>query len=217
MLKKIALAMSLAFALTGAAGCKKDDAAKKDDKKADKKDGDKKDPKAADPKATDTAKTADPAAKTADTAVNAAAGLQKNAMDMAGGSGIEKFSLGDTKAPGCDQYAKDVTPFFTELQSEYKTLQDDMNTKGADAFDRFGQFLKKGAGTLKGVKTDAALTDAHTALVSSISDMGDAFLEVAAAVRANDQAAGQKALDHVKSASTTVGAAFDKLKSVCAS
>lgn len=127
-----------------------------------------------------------------------------------------QFVLPASTDEGCNRYAAAVTPFFNDLQVEYDTLQKTMNTAGADAIERFGLFLRTGAAQLNSIETDERIRPAHDRLVHGINDMGAAFLELAVAVRAQDQAAGQTAADRLQSSSTEVGLAFEELKLACA-
>lgn len=158
-------------------------------------------------------KPADPA-----TAAKPLEGVQPHAF--AGAKSLDsmsQFSLGDEKQ-GCDQYGKDVSGFLTELQTEYKTLQADIQTKGADAMQRFGDFLLKGAATLKGLKVDGTdLQAAHREFVSALETMGQGFSDAAAAVRANDEAALNVAGGKVQTGATGFQKSFDRLVQICGS
>jgi hypothetical protein len=136
-------------------------------------------------------------------------------LDGMANFGFGSGPAGDAKA-ACEQYGKDVGSFLSDMQTEYKALQDNMDSQGADALQRFGDFLVKGAATLKGLKIDnAGLAAAHGEFAAALETMGGGFVEAAAAVRAQDEPAGQKAIEKVQAGAGQVQAAFGKLEQVC--
>lgn len=150
------------------------------------------------------------------TAPSARCAAPPAAPSAVGNSAPAEFSLGESGDPACTGYATGVTPFFTALQQEYAQLQADADTRGADAFDRFGLFLKQGARELRNIETDgSALAAANANLVAGIDRMGDGFIHLAAAVRASDEAAAQQAADSLQVSTTQVADAFTQLKAAC--
>jgi hypothetical protein len=220
MMKNLAVAFALA-ALLVAPACKKDEA--------------KPEAKPAEP-----AKPADPAAKPADAPAPAAGEAAKPAegasKDPTGGKlleGIDKHAFGGGKSldgmaafgfgngPGdakgaCEQYGKDLGPFLGELQKEYEGLQGGMNGDPAGSLAKFGEFITRSAGTLKSLKVDnSALAGAHGDFVAALELLGQGCNDAAAAVRANDEAGAQKALEKVQKGAADMQAAFGKIASTC--
>src|SRR5688572_14410612 len=205
MMKKLALALTFAVAGTGFVACKKDEA-----KPAPKKD----EAKTTDTKTPETQPTE---VKPTDTKPVEAAGgdMAKHAADIQASVDMGQYSLGDAAAKGCEEYGKSVQGWFAELGNEWKRFQENASSEGAPAFRCLGEFLKKGAATLKGVKADGELGAAHGELVTAFDSMGGAFIEVADKIDAKDQAGAQAGVQKIQEAGKALGGAFEKLKKAC--
>ncbi len=156
--------------------------------------------------------------------VTASLGAEMDAMGAygaqhtAGGGDTATVAGGGEAASdgeGCAAYSEAVGTFFTDMQKEYAQFQADAESKGADAYEHFGTFLKDGAAKLKKIKAEGAPAAAHAALVAAIGKMGDDFLALAAAVRANSEAKMKKAENALEASTKRVGDAFDQLKAAC--
>ncbi len=216
MLRSVALAFTVLLSLSlGAAACKKDEA-KPDLPTAEPI----KTPEAE--KIAEVAKPAEPGDPTGGGKL--LAGIDKHAFSSAGKSldGVANFGFGSGPAgdakTACEQYGKSVASFLTELQAEYKALQDNMDAQGADALSRFGDFLVKSAGNLKSLEIGHPdLKAAHGEFTVALEAMGGGFNEAASAVRAKDEPGAGKAIEKVQAGAGQLQTSFAKIEKVCGS
>jgi hypothetical protein len=213
MIRSVATAFALTVSLSlGASACKKDEA---------KPESPPVEPIKA-PEAEKIAEVAKPGDPTGGGKL--LAGIDKHAFSSAGKSldGVANFGFGSGPAGdakgACEQYGKDVASFLGDLQSEYKALQDNMDSQGADALARFGDFLVKSGASLKGLKIGHPdLASAHGEFTVALEAMGGGFNEAASAVRAKDEPGAGKAIEKVQAGAGQLQAAFAKIEKVCGS